>query len=36
LRERLGWRGSVEPDVFPPEGPRDIEPESDHGAGGVL
>jgi NAD+ kinase len=35
LRERLGWRGSVEPDVFPPEGPSG-EPETDHGAGGVL
>lgn len=36
LRERLGWRGSVEPDVFPPEGPSGPEPEPDHGAGGVL
>jgi NAD kinase len=36
LRERLGWRGSVEPDVFPPEDPREAEPESDHGTGGVL
>jgi NAD+ kinase len=27
LRERLNWRGSVEPDVFPPEAPRDDERE---------
>jgi NAD+ kinase len=35
LRERLGWRGSFEPDVFPPEAqarPR----ETDEGSGGGL
>ncbi len=36
LRERLGWRGSIEPDVFPagdaPQRVRDVDP----GQGGVL
>ena len=35
LRERLGWRGSFEPDVFP-EDTKAPEREVDPGAGGVL
>lgn len=37
LRERLGWRGRFEPDVFPPEEPaRARERETDSGESGVL
>lgn len=36
LRERLGWRGSIEPDVFPDEGLPPKRREVDPGHGGVL
>jgi NAD+ kinase len=37
LRERLGWRGSVEPDVFPPQSPpAEHDSEPDHGTDGTL
>ena len=35
LRDRLGWRGSFEPDVFPARAP-EREHETDTGQGGVL
>lgn len=36
LRERLGWRGSIEPDVFPDDNPPPRFREVDPGHGGVL
>lgn len=36
LRERLGWRGSIEPDVFPDEAQPPKRREVDPGHGGVL
>ncbi|MBL8860679.1 MAG: NAD(+)/NADH kinase [Planctomycetes bacterium] len=36
LRERLGWRGSIEPDVFPEEQRAPRRREVDPGHGGVL
>jgi NAD+ kinase len=36
LRERLGWRGSIEPDVFPELGAPRPEREVDPGTGGLL
>lgn len=36
LRERLGWRGSIEPDVFPADGATPRRREVDPGHGGVL
>ncbi len=34
LRDRLGWRGGIEPDVFAAHPPPEVQP--DEGAGGVL
>jgi NAD kinase len=36
LRERLGWRGSIEPDVFPDDDTPPRRREVDPGQGGVL